>query len=349
MKTYIIGPEIRSPMLEKMINYTLGENEAVFITESRNLPDLRNSNIIFAVELDEAGFCIPIAQILSKLRESGIDSLASSKGVLLVHSPSELNTKWAAQNIIFQCNMLGCSFMGHPLVEATGSLMNFKTWQKTLPYSLEDICLLMCKKIGHRFFNDAQPAFEAPAILALHASSHITSNTLALWKKVKGYLSDKWNIVEKHVENGIIKDCAGCSFHTCIHYGKQKSCFYGGIMVEEIYPAIEKADALMWICPNYNDSVSANIMAVINRITALYRQLSFYDKYIFSIIVSGNSGSDSVARQLIGALNINKGFRLPPYFAFMATANDPGSIHQIPNIEKLAQHYAMNIIESIRI
>jgi len=348
MKTYIIGPEIRSPILEKMVEHTLGENEAVFIADSRNLPDLRNSRIIFAVELDEAGFYTPIAQILSILGKRGSDSLAASKGALLIHSPSELNTKWAAQNIIFQCNMLGCSFMGHPLVEATGSLMNFKTWQKTLPYSLEEICLLMCKNMGVRFFSDVQPVFEAPSMLALHASSNTTSNTLALWKMAKCYLADMWNIVEKHVENGIIKDCAGCSFHTCIHYGKQKSCFYGGVMVDEIYPAIEKANALMWICPNYNDSVSANIMAVINRITALYRQLSFYDKYIFSIIVSGNSGCDSVARQLIGALNINKGFRLPPYFAIMATANDPGSIHQVPNIERLVQQYAMNIMESIR-
>lgn len=348
MKTYVIGPGIRSPILETMVDYTLGGNKAVFITDSKNLPDLRNSRIIFAVELDEAGFYSPIAQILSKLKVRGIDSLVSSKGILLVHSPCEFNTKWAAQNIIFQCNMLGCSFMGHPLVEATGSLMNFKTWQKSLPYSLEEICFLKCKNMGLRFFNDKQPAFETPTILALHASSNTTSNTLALWKMSKGYLSDKWNIVEKHVENGRIKDCAGCSFHTCIHYGKQKSCFYGGVMVEEIYPAIEKADSLMWICPNYNDSVSANIMAVINRITALYRQLSFYDKYIFSIIVSGNSGCDSVARQLIGALNINKGFRLPPYFALMSIANDPGSIHQVPNIESLAQNYAMNIIESIR-
>jgi hypothetical protein len=64
-------------------------------------------------------------------------------------------------------------------------------------------------------------------------------------------------------------------------------------------------------------------MAVINRMTALYKRVKFGDKTLFSVVVSGNSGSDCVAKQLIGALNINKGFRLPPYFALTATANDP--------------------------
>jgi len=336
-------------MLEKMIQYTLGENDAEFITSSKALPDLTKSKIIFALELDGAGFYNSIAQILSELKTRGNDSMESSQAILLIHSPNELNTKWTAQNIIFQCNMLGCSFMGHPVVEATANLLNFKTWQKTLNHSLEEICLLQCQKLGQRFFSDKQPCFDNPNMLVLHASSKSTSNTLALWNMIKQHLSDKWSIMEQHVENGHVKDCAGCSFNTCIHFGKQKSCFYGGVMVEEIYPAIEKSNSIMWVCPNYNDSVSANIMAVINRITALYRQLSFYDKYIFSVIVSGNSGSDSVARQLIGSLNINKGFRLPPYFVIMSTANDPGSIYNVPEIEAMAQKYALNVIESIRI
>lgn len=349
MKTYVVAPDIRSPMLENMILRTLGDNDAEFITSSTSLPDFRSSKIIFAVELDEAGFYNPIAKIISELKSMGNASMQSSEAILLIHSPCEFNTKWAAQNIIFQCNMLGCSFMGHPIVEATGGLLNLKTWQKTMNCSLEEICLELCKKLGQRFFSDKHPTFENPKMLVLHASSKTTSNTLALWNMTKQHLSDKWTITEKHVENGHVKDCAGCHFHTCIHYGKQKSCFYGGVMVEEIYPAIEKTNSLMWICPNYNDSISANIMAVINRITALYRQLSFYDKYIFSIIVSGNSGCDSVARQLIGSLNINKGFRLPPYFAMMSTANDPGSIYKVPGIEIMAQKYAIDVIDSIRI
>lgn len=66
-------------------------------------------------------------------------------------------------------------------------------------------------------------------------------------------------------------------------------------MVKESLPAIEDADCVIWLCPNYNDSISAKLMAVINRLTVLYKRVRFWDKSLFSIIVSGNSGSDCVA------------------------------------------------------
>ena len=119
-------------------------------------------------------------------------------------------------------------------------------------------------------------------------------------------------------------------------------------MTREILPAIENADAVLWICPNYNDAISANLTAVINRLTALYRKASFYNKSIFAVIVSGSSGSDSIARQLIGALTINKGFRLPPYFSIMATANDTGEIKKIPHIREDAREFAHNILKETK-
>lgn len=119
-------------------------------------------------------------------------------------------------------------------------------------------------------------------------------------------------------------------------------------MVSDILPAIQKADAVVWICPNYNDALSANITAVINRLTALYRTTSFYNKSLFSIIVSGNSGSDSVAKQLIGALNINKGFRLPPYFSLMEIANDTGEIKKTAGIRDKAYKFAEHMISEIK-
>jgi len=109
---------------------------------------------------------------------------------------------------------------------------------------------------------------------------------------------------------------------------------------------IEQADIVVWICPNYNDSISAKLMAVINRLTALYRKISFQDKYILGIVVSGNSGNDSVSSQLIGALNINKGFRLPPNFVSMAIANDPGDILQVENIDARINDY-VNIVHEL--
>ena len=118
-------------------------------------------------------------------------------------------------------------------------------------------------------------------------------------------------------------------------------------MVKEILPAIEEADAILWLVPNYNDAISAKLMAVINRLTVLYRKHPLFEKNIFAIAVSGNSGSDSVLRQLIGALNVNKGFRLPPDFYIQAVANDAKEILNQPNFETLAKQFALHINKEI--
>lgn len=344
---YVIAPKKKSKQLSNMVDAAIKNNSFEIINNNSTIPNLRGKKLIFAIELDSAGYCLPVAEIISKLYDSEHPSLSGSSAALLIHSNSELYTKSTAQNIIFLLNQLGCRFIGHPMVEATHSLSNFLTWQKTLNMPLEDICLEMCRKLGKRLIDDNPEPVKNPKILVLHSSSHKTSNTLMLWNMAKKHLTG-FNIRELHVENGTVLDCKGCSFKTCIHYSKQNSCFYGGIMVDEILPAIEESDAVIWICPNYNDSISANLMAVINRMTALYRKISFYNKNLFAVIVSGNSGSDSIAKQLIGSLNINKGFRLPPNFAIMSTANDPGSIKKVNGIEKKAEEFAFNIRKQLK-
>ena len=88
----------------------------------------------------------------------------------------------------------------------------------------------------------------------------------------------------------------------CLHFGERGKCFYGGPIVESVYPGIQWADGILLLCPNYNDALSANLTAFINRLTALFRTTRFYDKALFAIIVSGYSGSDLIAGQLITAL-----------------------------------------------
>ena len=101
------------------------------------------------------------------------------------------------------------------------------------------------------------------------------------------------------------------------------------------------------VCPNYNDSVSANIAAFINRLTALYVTKPFYDKKVFGVIVSGYSGGDIVARQLIGSLCMNKAFELPAGFAMLETANDPGSLNRLSGIDDRIKSFADNIINVV--
>jgi len=344
----LIMPGNPSNTLCSMADATLGNTDVTVLCDYDNIPDLRNKKILFAVELDGAGLNIPMLSIISKLYKRGSNALSGSTASIIIRSCTELYTKSVSQDIIYLANNLGCRFPGHPAVEATVNLENFRTWQKQLNMSLEDICLELCNRLGKRLLNDNLDKVSKPNILALHSSFRKTSNTLELWHMISRHLST-CSITELHVENGEVLDCKGCSFKTCTHYSMQNSCFYGGVMVKNILPAIEKADAVVWICPNYNDAVSANLTAVINRLTALYRKTGFYNKTVFSVIVSGSSGSDSVAKQLIGALNINKGFRLPPYSSISEIANDTGEILKVPGINLRAEQFAGNMMEEIKV
>ncbi len=344
---HVFVPPDASSLLRRMVEKTVGQTPFLRIQNDIALPDLRDKKLLIAVEISKAGFSMPAAQLITRLYDTGADSLSGASAVLLLHSPNEFYTKSMASNLVFLLNQLGCRFPGHPVIDATGSLMNFSTWQKTMDMSLEEICLENCSALGRRFLNEYPNQIKKPRILALHSSSSRTSNTLMLWNMVKKGL-EGCEIQEFHVENGKVLDCIGCSFRTCIHFSKQHSCFYGGVMVEEIMPAIENSDAVVWICPNYNDAVSANLTAVMNRLTALYRRIPFYAKSMYAVIVSGNSGSDTLAKQLIGALCVNKGFSLPPRFCITATANDPGAIMHIPGVEASASDFARLLLTETR-
>ena len=182
-------------------------------------------------------------------------------------------------------------------------------------------------------------------VVVLHASSRRTSNTLLLWEMVQRHLQGKARVTEISLRNGTVVDCRGCSYETCLHFGEKGDCFYGGVMVEKVYPAVRKGDVIVLVCPNYNDAVSANIMAFFNRLTALFRkeEAAFARKEVYALVVSGYSGGDIVAEQVIDAMNCNKNFILPPYFALIETANAPKSILQNEGIEDRAARLARYI------
>ena len=71
-----------------------------------------------------------------------------------------------------------------------------------------------------------------------------------------------------------------------------------------------------------------------------------YDKRLFGLIVSGYSGGDLLARQLISALNMNKSFYLPPHFSLLETANERGSLVQLPGIAEQAAAFARHMARS---
>ena len=225
-------------------------------------------------------------------------------------------------------------------MEATGSLANFRIQAKNLGTDLAGAYEAAVADTAQRLEHEVFARHVRPKLLVLHASSHHTSNTMALWSALHQRLGDNWDVTEIGLRNGTLSDCAGCPYTMCLHFGERGGCFYGGVMQEEVYPAVRSADALLLLCPNYNDALSANLTACINRLTALFRQTRFYHKAVFALVVSGYSGCDTVVRQVISAMNMNKSFYLPPRFALMATANDPGEAMAAPDINQWLDQFA---------
>ncbi len=348
---YVISPNLDlSDRLKNMAkNFIKNFDSVEYIKNFTPSLNLKNKKLLFLLQLDFNGFDLPMLMFLKELGCNDKNAFENSTGTLLISSSSELGTKGSAQDTIFIANNLGCNFLGHPIIEATISLKNFLNWQKTLNISLEEICFNLSYKLGKRLLEYEKPllSIENPKkITVLYSSTHKFSNTLDLWHMVSKHLNN-FIIKEICIENGKILDCKGCSYKLCLHYGKHNKCFYGGFMVDNVLPAIEESDGVIWLCPNYNDAIAANLTATINRITVLYNKISFYNKSMFGVVVSGNSGSDSVAKQLLGALNINKGFRLPPYAILTETANNPKSIFKAENIELKAENFAKHLISGL--
>lgn len=303
--------------------------------------------VLFIIPLGRDGVNLEYSRLLRLLRQAPF-LLDGWLGGVIVDAESALYTKAAAQELVLAANMSGCAFVGRSLVEGTGSLENFAVTARNL--GTDDLLTAYAysaRALVQALFAFAPPKRAMPKLTVLHASNHKTSNTFALWHAVSAEL-EGFAVEELGLRNGAVQDCAGCPYKTCLHFGEKGSCFYGGIIVENVYPAVKKADAIVMICPNYNDALSANLTAFINRLTALYRTQSFADKALFAVIVSGYSGSDILAKQLIAALNMNKGFYLPGHFALMEMANDPGTVLRCEGIETRTAAFAQRITETLR-
>ncbi len=344
------------------------------IEKVESLDALQNCRILFAVSLNEWGMNLEWMQMLEKIRRQP-DLLEGCVGAVIVDAPSELYTKAAGREAVLAANMSGCLFPGRPLVEGTASLYNFHTQAGLAGCSLEEAYLKAAEDLVSRLLSftgirtekrtlyqtgaaapegkeNSRLSYDPgcsglPKLLVLHASIRETSNTFRLWNMVKERLEGRVESREISLQNGAVHDCVGCPFTACMHFARQKSCFYGGVVVDQVYPALEESQGVLFLCPNYNDALSANISASINRLTALYRVRPFFDKLLYGIVVSGYSGGELVASQLVSSMNMNKAFLLPPRFAMLETANDPGSILKVQGIEERAAAFAEQIVHQM--
>ena len=337
--------------------------------------------VLFVIALGKDGVNLEYMRLLRLVREER-SLLEGCAGGVITDGESDLYTKAVSRELVFTANLAGCAFVGRPLVEGTRTLSNFSVVAQILSTDEETAYRRSAAELVREIFTFSRRGAAAGShflgrggsvaagtpqseetdvnaaaagedgritpprrkLLVLHASIRKTSNTLAIWNRAEEYLRDSsLEIRTISLQNGTLYDCAGCPYSTCLHYGEQGSCFYGGIMAEEVYPAVREADALVMLCANYNDALAANLTAFINRLTALFRQVRFYDKALFAVVVSGYSGSDIVAEQLIAALNMNKTFYLPPRFALLETANNAGQALTLPGIDDRIRAFAENI------
>ena len=346
MSLVLIHPAPDSPQadarLSEVLRHALAGRQVRTLRRAEELDGLVGCKLLFALPLGELGLNLEYSRLLARLRaEPGL--LEGCTAGLLVDGAGELYTKSAATELALALNLAGCSLTGRPLVEGTGSLANFSIQARTLNCGLTQAYRAAARDLVERLEQARFPRRGRPRLLALHASSHHTSNTMALWSGVRARLEGEMDIREIGLRNGTLSDCSGCPYTMCLHFGERGGCFYGGVMQQEVYPAVREADGLVLLCPNYNDALSANLTAFINRLTALFRQTRFYDKAVFAVVVSGYSGGDILARQLISALNMNKSFYLPARFALIETANDPGQALALEGIQARLDGFAGRI------
>lgn len=319
-------------------------------TEAAALTDaecgLDGSRILFALHIDEYGAEESLHTLLRSLRRSP-GALRGSDCGIVVDGDGELYTKAAAQALALAVSLAGGLLPGKPLVEGTGSLYNQHIAAKNLGVSLEEAYFTRAADLVRRVLMFEPPKFAAPRLLMLHASGNRQSNTVWMGREVLRRLPEPFRSREISLQNGTIFDCRGCSYDACLHFAEQNRCFYGGAITEEVLPAVQESDALLLLCPNFNDAVSANITAFFNRLTNLLVLRDLSEKYVFAIVVSGYSGSDLVARQILGAMSMNKGAILPPQFCLMQTANDPGSAQKSDGIAGRLDTFAAHIARTL--
>ncbi len=332
--------------LNGILKQALAGREVRTVRTAEELSGLEGRRLLLALPLGDTGVNLEYTRMLSRLRREP-KLLEGCTGGLIVDGAGELYTKSAAAEAVLAMNRAGCALVGRPLVEGTGSLANFAVQAKNLGAGLMGAYRHAAAELAGQVESFGFPKKERPEVLVLHASSHHTSNTMDLWSQAREQVEGRCDLREIGLRNGTLSDCSGCPYTMCLHFGEQGGCFYGGVMQDEVYPAVRAADALVLLCPNYNDALSANLTACINRLTALFRQTRFYDKAVFAVVVSGYSGGDTVARQVISAMNMNKSFYLPSRFALIETANDPGQALALPGIGERLEGFAQNILDTL--
>lgn len=310
------------------------------------VPEKTQTAVVFLISMDDTGFNLELSHALKRIAAVP-GCLEGMSGGIIVVGDGEIYTKEAARKTAFTISRAGCLVPGGAFAEVTGSMRNLKNRSVLRGLPLEETFLECAGEV-------VQKAAEYSAgkrirtLTCIHSSIEKKSNTYAYWKLIRENLRarrDDMKINEINLFGKSLPDCIGCPYEVCLRYGEQRKCFFGGVMTEEVYPAVDESDAILLLCPNYNDAIGANLSAFINRLTALYRNRDFSGKYLYMAVVSGYSGGELVAEQVIDAMALNKGFTLPGHAADIQMANHPGELLEEEGIREAAEAIAERICD----
>lgn len=305
---------------------------------------IQTEALIIICDLNEIGRDEGIDQLVKAWRTQ---SLRGKTIGLICRTGNDWHTKTYSRSMALIMNDLGAVVLGKALVEILPEFHNFSAWKKTSAMTLEEIAMTRVSDLVQRMSNFKPKKIQVPNVLVIHSCVEKTSNTLALWRLTEGVLKNlkpEIQIRESYLARGSITDCIGCNYRVCTQEAQNLSCVVGGQFVEEIMPLLEWANAIVWLCPNYNDTISADLIAVINRMSGFYRTRDLSQKSVYAVIVSGNSGTDAVANQLLGSLILNKGYMLPPHFCLSEIASDPLSVLEKRAVKEKSEAFAEHIV-----
>ena len=150
------------------------------LEKTQNRKNPVQGRILFAVPLGTSGINLELYRLIRFLREHP-DFLNGFVGGLLVDSENDLYSKSAAKDLVFAANCAGCAFVGRPLVEGTRTLSNYTIVSNNLGTDLMGAYRESAAGLVKEVLGTDCVRKKCPKVLVLHASSHKTSNTYAIW------------------------------------------------------------------------------------------------------------------------------------------------------------------------
>ena len=236
------GPEKERSRMDEVLRAALDGIDTEIVEDMEILEQdpfkYRGRRLLFAVPLGRNGINRGYYEVLAWLR-GGDQVLAGATGWDDHRRGERIHTKATARELAVAANRAGCAFVGRPLVGRNRLPRYYLIQAANMNTDRFGAYKKSAAILAHQILEETWQPKEESHLLVLHASNHRTSNTLAIWQKVKECLDERIRIQEINLRNGTLVDCSGCPYQMCLHFGEQGKCFYGGAMVEAIYPAVK--------------------------------------------------------------------------------------------------------------